>query len=74
MGQANYSAFNKWTDVWVAGYLETTHSSIIRGENRLKQLRDRPLNWETAVADFLQAFESWLPLGNFDNAKWIHRK
>jgi len=38
MGQANYSAFNKWKKVWVAGFLENKHLSIIRGQNRLKQL------------------------------------
>jgi len=29
MGQANYSAFNKWKKVWVAGFLEKKHWSII---------------------------------------------
>ena len=33
MGQANYSAFNKWKKVWVAGFLEKKHWSIIRGQN-----------------------------------------
>jgi len=33
MGQANYSAFNKWQKVWVAGFLEKKHRSIIRGQN-----------------------------------------
>jgi len=47
------------------------HLAIIRGQNRLKQLRDGPLHWETAVADILETFESWLPLDNFDNAEWI---
>ena len=27
-----------------------------------------------AVADFLKTFEKWLPLENFDNAKWIWRQ
>ena len=27
-----------------------------------------------AVADFLETFEKWLSLGNFDNAKWIRRQ
>jgi hypothetical protein len=71
MGQANYSTFNKWKKGWVAGLLEKKHRSIIRGQNRLKQLRDGSLNWETAVADFLETFETWLPLDNFDNAEWI---
>jgi hypothetical protein len=73
MGQPNFSAFNKWKKVWVARFLEKKHRSIIRGQNRLKQLRDGPLHWETAVADFLEAFDTWLPLKNFDNAEWIRR-
>jgi len=73
MVQPNFSAFNKWKKVWVAGFLEKKHRSIIRGQNRLKQLRDEPLHWERAVADFLETFETWLPLENFDNAKWIWR-
>jgi hypothetical protein len=40
----------------------------------LKQLRDGPLHWETAVADFLETFETWLPLEDFDNADWIRRQ
>jgi len=74
MGQANYSAFNKWKKVWVAGFLEKKHRSIIRGQNRLNQVRDGPLHWETAVADFLATFETWLPLVNFDNAEWIRQQ
>jgi len=74
MGQANYSVFNEWKKVWVAGFLETKHWSIIRGKNQLKQLRDGPLHWETAVADYLETFESWLPLDNFDYAEWIRRQ
>jgi hypothetical protein len=30
MGQANYSASNKWKKVWVAGFLKKKHLSIIR--------------------------------------------
>jgi len=74
MGQANYSAFNKWKKVWVAGLLEKKHRSIIRGQNRLKQVRDTPLHWETAVAEFLATFKNWLPLVNFDNAQWIRQQ
>jgi len=74
MGQANYCAFNKWKKVWVAGFLEKKHWSIIRGQNQLKQLRDGPLHWETAVGDFWKTFESLLPLDNFDNAEWIRRQ
>jgi len=74
MGQANYSAFNRWKKVWVAVFLEKKHRSISRGQNRLKLLRDGPLQWETAVADFLETFESLLSLDDFDNAKWIRRQ
>jgi len=71
MGQPNFSTFNKWKKVSVAGFLEKKHQSIMRGQNRLKQLRDGPLHWETAVADFLETFETWLPLANFNDAEWI---
>jgi hypothetical protein len=37
----------------------------------LKEVCDGPLHWETAVADFFETFETWLPLDNFDNAEWI---
>jgi len=70
MRQPNFSTFNKWKKVWVAGYLKT-HQSIIRRQNHLQQLRIGPLHWETAVADFLETFHTWLPLENFDNAQWI---
>jgi hypothetical protein len=36
IGQANYSAFNKWKKGWVAGFLEKEHRSIIQGQKRLK--------------------------------------
>jgi len=74
MGQANYSAFNKWKKGWVAGFLEKKHRSIIWGQNWLKQVRDGHLHRETAVADFWETFETWLPLDNFDNAEWIRRQ
>jgi len=74
MGQPNFSAFNKWKKVWVAGFLEKKHWFIIRGQNQFKQVRDGPLHWETAVADFLATFEPCLPLVNFDNAEWIRRQ
>jgi len=74
MGQSNYSAFNEWKKVCVAGFLEKKHRSIIRGQNRLKVLRGGPLHWETAVADFLETFERWLSMDNFDNAEWIRRQ
>jgi hypothetical protein len=71
MGQPNCSAFNRWKKEWVVGFLEKKHRSIIRGQNRLKQVQDRPLYWETAVADFLAIFETWVPLVNFDTAERI---
>jgi hypothetical protein len=74
MGQPNFSAFNKWKQVLVAGFLEKKHRSIIPGQNRLKQQRDGPLRWEMAVADFLVTFEKWLSLENFNNAEWIRRQ
>jgi len=33
MGQPNFSTFNKWKKVWVAGFLEKKHRSINRGQN-----------------------------------------
>jgi hypothetical protein len=74
MGPPNFSAFNMWKKVWVAGVLEMNHRSIIPGHNILKQQRDGPLRWEMVVADFLVTFEKWLPLENFDNATWIRRQ
>jgi len=74
MGQPNFSAFNKWKKVWVAGFREKKHRSIIPGQNRLKQQRNGPLRWEMACADFLESFETWLPLENLDNAEWIRRQ
>jgi len=74
MGQANYSAFNKWKKVWEAGFLEKKYLSIIWGQNRLNRLRDGPLHWEMAVADFLETFERWLLVDNCDIAKWIRRQ
>jgi len=55
---------------WVSG--ENALSSI-RGQNRLKQLQDGPLHWETVGANFLVIFEDWLPVDDFDNAHWIRR-
>jgi hypothetical protein len=53
IGQPNFTTFNEWKNVWVAGFLEKKHQSIIWAQNRLKQLLDGPLHWKTAVADFL---------------------
>jgi hypothetical protein len=71
IGHANYTAFNKWKKGWVAGFIEKKHRSIIRGQTWLKQLRDGSLHSATAVEDFLETFESWLPLDNFNYAEWI---
>jgi hypothetical protein len=72
MGQSNFSIFNKWKKLWVAGFLKKKHRTIIRRQTRLKQVRDGPLLSDTAVADLLATFGTWLPLVNFDNAELIH--
>jgi len=74
MGQPNFSMFNKRKKVLVAGFLKKKHWSIIPGQNRLNQLRDGPLHWETADADCLETFKTWLPLEQFDDAEWIRRQ
>jgi hypothetical protein len=74
VGQPNFSVFNKWKKVWVAGSLEKKHWSIIPGQNCLKQMRNGPLHWEIAVAVILETFKTRLPLGYFDNAEWIRRQ
>jgi len=56
---------------WV---LEKKDRSIIQGQNHLKQLQDGPLYWETAVADILETFKTWLPLENFYNAECIQQQ
>jgi hypothetical protein len=71
IGQANYSAFHKWEKVWVAGFLEKKHQSIIQGQNRLKDVQDGPLHWETPVTDLLPTLETWQPFVNIDIAEWI---
>jgi hypothetical protein len=38
MGQPKFGTFKKWKKVWVAGFLGKKHRSVIRGQNRLKQL------------------------------------
>ena len=40
MGKANYSAFNKWKRVWVAGIVEKKPRSMILGQNHFKQFCD----------------------------------
>jgi len=74
MGQPNFSAFNKWKKLGVAGFLEKKHWSIIPGQNCLKPQPDGPLHWEMVVAEFLETFEKWLPLENFNNIEWIRQQ
>ena len=74
MGQPNFSAFNKWKKVWVPGFLEKKHRSIIQGQNRLEHQRDGPHHWEMVVADVLETFKTWLQLDIFDNAEWIRQQ
>jgi hypothetical protein len=47
MGQANYSGFNKWRKVWVAGFLERMHLSSMRGLNPT----ETSSRWTTALGD-----------------------
>lgn len=69
--QPNYSRFNKWNKLLMAGFLGRQHQSIIQRQICLKQLEDRSLYWETAVAHVLATFEYWIPFDNIDNAEWI---
>jgi len=74
IGQPNYSMLNKWKKVWVAGFPEKKHWSIIPGQNCLNQLQDEPLHWAMAVAELWKTFENWLCLKCFDHAEWIWRQ
>jgi len=74
MGQANYSAFNKCKRLWVVGFLEKKHQSMIRGQNRWKKVWDGPLHREMAVADRLASFKNWLLLICSDSSEWIRRQ
>ena len=74
LGQANYSAFNNWKTIWVAGFVQKKHRSIIRGQNLLKQVRDGLLHREMVVADIIATFEIRLRLVNFDDAEWIRQQ
>jgi hypothetical protein len=58
----------------VAGFFEKKHRSIIRRQNRLKQVSYAVPHWETADAEFLETFGNWLPVINFDTAEWIGRQ
>lgn len=74
MGQANNSAFNMWTKVWVMAFLEKKNGSIIWGQNGVKLLQDGLLSWEPAVADRLVTFEDWPHSDNIDNAERIQQQ
>jgi hypothetical protein len=74
LGQPNVSTSNKWNKAWVAGFHVKNHLSIIRGQNRSKVLRDGSLHWQMVVVALLENFETWLPLEDFDTAKWIWRQ
>jgi len=69
MGQANYSVFNKWKKVWVAGFLQKKHRSSICRQNHLKRVWAGPLHWDMAIAHFFETFETRLLLDNIDNAE-----
>jgi len=55
----------------VTGCIGIKYQSLIQGLNRLDQLQDRLLHWETAIADLLVTFENQLHLHNFGNVEWI---
>jgi hypothetical protein len=63
MGQPNFGEFEKWKTVWVAGFLEKKHQSIIPGQNRLQQLQDGPLHCTMPGGDFLETFRDVAALG-----------
>jgi len=61
MGQANYSPFNQWQKVWVAGSLEKKQLFIMQGQNPSEKHQDGPLHWARANADHLVLLENWPP-------------
>jgi hypothetical protein len=71
VGQPNFSPFDKWKRVLLAGFLKKNHSSIILGPHHSKQWVVVTLQSETAVADGLKSFKTWLPLESFNDTKWI---
>jgi hypothetical protein len=74
IGQRNISKFNMWKNVLVAGFHKKKHRSSSLEQNHLEQPQNGLLHGETTVADFLETFESVVPLGNFQNAEWIWRQ
>ena len=65
MGQPNFSTFNKWKKVWVAGFCEKKHWSSIWGQNRLKQLRDGPPALGDGGCRLFGDFRDLAGFGNF---------
>jgi hypothetical protein len=72
--QPNFGTFTKCKKVRVAGFLERNHQSIIPGKNCLKQLQDGQLHGETAIANLLETYKTWLPVETFDNAESIRQQ
>ena len=54
-------------------FIVKKHPIIVQGPNRLKRVRIDgrcgPELFEAAVSDFIQTYEGWLPLQNFDNCE-----
>jgi len=56
----------------MGGWVSQEEASVDNPRSEpVKQLQDGPQHWEAAVADFLETFETWLPLETFDNAERI---
>ena len=79
MGQANSKGIVSKRDVIKFenhirhDFIISKHPVIIQGPNRLKYLRVDgrcgPEFLEVAVSDFIQTYEQWLPLNEFDNCE-----
>jgi len=76
MGQPNFTMFDKWKNIWVAGHLEKKYQSIIPELYCFKQQQDGPLHWEMAVADFWRLSrngglrKSLIMLNGFSDSGW----
>jgi hypothetical protein len=73
MGQTS-ATFNKWKKSFVAGFVEKKHKEIIPGSNRLKLQCHGVLHWESAVADFIETYDQWMPWANFGNSEWTRHQ
>jgi len=73
MGWPNCITFNSWKKEWVPRLLKKKHRSTIPAQNSLNYLPDGSLHRVTEVAGFLQTFNTWLPLEDFNNAEWIRQ-